>query len=63
MRVKTHEALMRMRKDELVELATDHARRLKTAIGDPSLLDKRPLAHLVIVLAKRLSAREGLQGE
>lgn len=61
--MKTHEALMRMRKDELVELATDHARRLRTKIGDPSLLDKRPLAHLVIVLAKRLSVRDARQGD
>lgn len=65
--MKGKEQLMRMRKDELRDLAVDNARKLGhtgTALSDMVWgLDKRGLVNLLIRYATRLSAREGRQGE
>jgi hypothetical protein len=58
----SREAVARMREDALRELAEDHARKLKTTVEVASL-DKHALVTLVMRLARRLSAREGRQGE
>lgn len=61
-RVNSHAKLMRWRLEELRDLAADNARKLGDPI-DALPLDKRTLAHLVMAQAKKLSAREGRQGE
>lgn len=62
-RASSHAALMRWRKDDLAELATDNARKLGARPPAIAGLDKRALAHLIMDQARRLSVREAMQGE
>lgn len=67
LRANSHAEFMRWREVDLMDLAMDHARKLGFD-GDAYEaglhgLDKRGLARLCVDLVKRLSAREGLQGE
>lgn len=65
---RSHSAFMRWRKDELVDLAADHARSLglTTKRYQPDglrSLDKRTVANLCVELAHKLSVRQAMQGE